>query len=223
MRGRKGCSRTTSGELIAAIRQRDEQRVRAIVEADSTRAEERDENGVSALMLTHYHQLDDAAVRSARSTPLDVFEAATVGDLDRLRELLDADPTLVHALSSDQGTALHFGSYFNQPEVVVLLMDRGADVHAVSPTFGNVTPLHSAAAAGNNAGVRALLAAGADPNARQDGGFAAIHTAAFTGNEEMADDLIAAGADLSMTTDEGKTADAYAAENGHEALAARLR
>ena len=209
-------------ELIQAIQSRDEDRVRALVATDPGGAEARDVNGVSALMLAHYHRVDDTAIRAARRTPLDVFEAATVGDLDRLRELLAADPALARAWSSDRGTALHFAAFFGQPEAVVLLLERGADPHAVSPTFGDVTPLHSAAAAGNDDAVRALLAAGADPNARQAGGFTALHTAAFTGKAEMADALLAAGADATLATDEGKTAADLARENGHEELAVRL-
>jgi ankyrin repeat protein len=212
---------TRTEELFDAIERRDDLRVRTLLEADPGLAEERDENGVSALMLAHYHRVDDTAIRAARRTPLDVFEAATVGDLDRLRELLD-DPALARAWSSDRGTALHFAAFFGPPEAVVVLLERGADPHAVSPTFGDVTPLHSAAAAGNDDAVRALLGAGADPNARQAGGFAALHTAAFTGRSEMADALLAAGADATLATDERKTAADLARENGHEELAARL-
>jgi uncharacterized protein len=174
-------------------------------------------------MLMHYHGLDAAPVRSARTAPLDVFEAATVGDVDRLRELLDADPSLAQSRSPDDGTALHFAAFFNQPEAAVLLIERGSDLHARAPTFGNVTPLHSAAASRNKEAARALLNAGADPNARQEGGFTPIHTAAFNGDAEMVHDLLAAGADPTAPTDDGKTAAAFAAEKGHEALAARLR
>src|SRR5919109_1774523 len=105
-------------QLIDAIKAREKDRALELLAADSGVAEERDENGVSALMLTRYYGLDDevvTAVRSARDE-LDVFEAATLGDLTRLRELLDADPSLATARSSDEGTALHFAAFFGQPE-----------------------------------------------------------------------------------------------------------
>jgi uncharacterized protein len=211
-----------TGELIEAINLRDEDRIRSLVEASPEQAEDRDPNGVSALMLTYYFGVDGTAVRAARTSPLDVFEAATVGDLERLRELLDEDPALAGARSADDTTALHFAAFFNQPEAVVLLLERGADPHAVSPTFGNVTPLHSAATAGNNAAARALLEAGADANARQAGGFTPTHAAAANGNAEMVDDLVAAGAEVMLTTDDGKIASDFAADAGHHALANRL-
>jgi ankyrin repeat protein len=212
-----------TGELIDAIEQRDEGRVRALVEGDGACAEERDASGVSALMLTHYYRLDDTAVRAARRSPLDVFEAATVGDVARLRELLDADPDLARARSADETTALHFAAFFIQPRAASLLLASGADPHSVSPTFGGVTPLHSAAAAGNDETARALLDAGADVNARQDGGFTPLHSAAANGNDAMVDEFLARGADATLEADNGKLAADFASDNGHEELAARLR
>jgi ankyrin repeat protein len=210
--------------MIDAIKAQDPERATALLRERPEHAEERDENGVSALMLSYYYGLaigDD--IRAARTTPLDVFEAATVGDVDRLRALLDEDPSLVSAQSPDQGTALHFAAFFAQPEAVRALLERGADVHTVSPTFGNVTPLHSGAAGKSADVVHALLEADADPNARQSGGFAALHAAAQDGNAGMARDLLAHGADPNSETDDGRTPLSIAEQEGHEDVAALLR
>jgi ankyrin repeat protein len=209
--------------VIEAIKGGDETRVREVLKEEPERAEERDENGVSALMLSHYHGVDAGeAIRAARSTPLDVFEAATVGDVDRLRTLLDEEPDLARARSVDDGTALHFAAFFNQPEAAQLLLERGAEIEAVASTFGNVRPLHSAVAADNTETARALLAAGADANARQGGGFTPLHGAAQNGNRELVEALLASGADPAATSDEGKSAVDFAAEKGHDQLAALL-
>jgi ankyrin repeat protein len=214
-----------SGRLIEAIKASDADRVRALAAEDPQLVQERDEDGVSALMLTRYYGLPldvTAQLRSERDE-IDVFEAATLGEADLVRELLDADPSLVTAWSSDRATALHFAAYFAQSEAAIVLLERGADVHAVSPTFGDVTPLHSAAAGGSAEIVHALLEAGADPNARQQGGFTALQSAAQSGDHEMARDLLEHGADLSAATDDGRTALSFAEEKGHEQVAALLR
>jgi ankyrin repeat protein len=135
---------------------------------------------------------------------LDVFEAAAVGRIDRLRELLDADPELVRARSVDDGTALHFAAFFRQPEATRLLVERGADLEAVASTFGNVTPLHSACASGERESARILLEAGADPNVRQQGGFTPLHAAAQNGDEELTRLLLARGADPEAAADDGR-------------------
>ncbi len=148
-------------------------------------------------MLSRYHGAHDAtaAIREAR-TELDVFEAATLGDADTLHDLLHEDPSLVDARSPDDATALHFAAFFAQPETASLLVDHGADVHTVSTTFGNVTPLHSAAAGGSAEIVHLVLAAGADANARQNGGFTALHAAAQNGDAAMTRDLLDHGAEV---------------------------
>ena len=152
-----------------------------------------------------------------------MFEAATLGDVDRLHELLHQEPSLVDARSPDDATALHFAAFFTQPDAARLLVDHGADAHALSPTFGNVMPLHSAAAGGSAEIVHLLLAAGADANARQNGGFTALHAAAQNGDAATVSDLLDHGAAVDPATDDGKTALAIAEEQGHDEVAALLR
>jgi uncharacterized protein len=64
-----------------------------------------------------------------------------------------------------------------------------------------VQPLHSAAAVGANETARLLLDAGADPNARQEGGFRPIDAAAQNGNDELYDLLVERGAESPASTE----------------------
>ena len=163
----------------------------------------------------------DAAARDAilaRRGPEDAFEAAAVGDAERLRDLLD-DPG---AVAPDGFTPLHLAAFFRHPEPVRLLIERGAPVNAVAANPTLLQPLHSAAAGGDAECVRLLVEAGADVNARQEGGFVPLHAAAQNGDEAALELLLAAGADPSAATDDGRTAADLARENGHDAIVARL-
>jgi len=111
---------------------------------------------------------------------LDLFEAAQIDRADRAAELLDAQPDLVSAYSSDGFTALHFAAYYGAMECVPLLMDRGANIEAVTKNFLANMPIHAAAAGRSRTReiCEILLRRGANVNAKQHGGFVALHTPA---------------------------------------------
>jgi ankyrin repeat protein len=70
---------------------------------------------------------DEAAPLIARGAVVDVFAAAHLGMIDRLRELVDADPSLVHARGGDGKTPLHCATTV---PIAQYLLDRGADIDA---------------------------------------------------------------------------------------------
>jgi ankyrin repeat protein len=198
---------SSADDLFAAIEAGDADRVRAIVEADPTVASARDEDGVSALMFARYRMDRDLTEPIAKHAgPLDVFEAASFGDTDRLTQILDEDPGAASARSGDGFTALHFAAFFGGPAAVRVLLDRGAEVDAVGTGWMTGTPLHSAASASHTDSAVALLEAGADPNARQSHGWTPLHSAAANGLPDLVRALIAHGADAGAANDDGKTA-----------------
>jgi ankyrin repeat protein len=81
--------------------------------------------------------LEETRARRGRTTPADppadhlIHVAAAAGDADRVRALLDAEPPLVHRGDRAGGTPLHRAVAASAREVVGLLLDRGADIHAV--------------------------------------------------------------------------------------------
>ena len=160
-------------------------------------------------MLEALYRGDEAGVEALRppADELDLFEAAALGEADRVRELLAQDPNAVRALSPDGFTPLHLAAFFGRVETVDALLRHQAPLETYAEaSFAPVTPLGSAAAAGMTDVVRALLDAGADANARgRDGGFTALHAAAQGGNVALAQLLLERGADPAARTDEGKT------------------
>jgi uncharacterized protein len=207
-------------ELFAAIKAKDQQMVERILAADPAAASAVDANGVSALLSAVYRG-NDAAATALRATgiELNVFEAAAVGDLARVRALVDNDPSLARAFAVDGFHPLGLAAFFGHPAVVAFLIAAGADVSAPSRNRMKVTALHSAIAARDRESSFALIAAGADVNAKQQDDFTALHEAAQNGDRDIVDALLAAGADPSLTLSGGERPADLAHKHKHPELA----
>jgi len=145
-------------------------------------------------MQALYRGDEETARRLAETAELDVFEAASLGRAERLRELLAADPALAQARSDDDFTALHYAAFFDGPETAQLLVEHGADVNAFADNELGVHPLNSAAAAGRVDVAAVLLEQGADPNAQTRRGFTALDAARESGDDALAELLRSHGA-----------------------------
>jgi len=195
------------------------------VAADPSLLTWRDVQGVSALMWAIYSGQalvrDFLLVERTRTgVALDAFEAAAVGDVESLTTAVDATPGIVQEQSGDGWTALHLAAAFGTPEAVQLLLDRGAPVDAISANAQKNQPLHAALALGRNPEtIRILLQAGADPNARQTGGYTAIFSAAAANRRDLVELLVVHGADPAILNDFGQSAAGFARERSHADLA----
>ena len=169
--------------------------VASLLAGDPSLAGSRSPTGVSALLWARYRGHADVVDALLASGPvLDVFDAAALGRLARLAELVDADPGQANAWSADGFTPVGLAAFFGQPETVRFLLGRGADVRAVARNAMRVQPLHAATAARDAESVRLILEAGADPDAEQQGGWTALMAARRHGDEEIVDLLLAHGA-----------------------------
>ena len=136
----------------------------------------------------------------AANPELDVFEAAAFGRGERLRELLDEDPSRANAFGADGFHPLGLACFFGHLDAARLLLDRGADVNALSTNeHVQTAAIHaSAAAAGDEAMryelVKLALERGADPNLPQGGGFRAIDAARQNGDSRVEQLLLEHGA-----------------------------
>ena len=213
-------------DVIAAVQSGDVERLRSLLAADGTLAAARDHAGVSAIMLARY-RFDRAVTDAllAADPELDVFEAATLGYLDRLRRALDegGDADLATAWSPDGFMAIHLASFYGKGTCLRLLIERGAPVDVYSRNETAVQPLHAAAAGHHQEACRILLAAGADVNAMQRAGWTPLHAAAHAGDVELVELFLSAGADPVRGNDRGETPADTADAAGHVDVATRLR
>ena len=151
-------------------------------------------------LLQAVYRGDQAAVDEllAAEPELDVFEAAAVGRIERLRELLDADPKVANAWAEDGFQPLGLASFFGRVDAARLLIERGAEVNSASRNDFKVMPLHSAVAE-KDAETRyelatLLLEHGADPNARQQDDFTPLMAADQQGDARLRELLVEHGA-----------------------------
>ncbi len=185
----------TSGDAAGAL---------AVLQEHPDQAGAVDGSGVSALALACYRGFGEVveAIRGLRA--LDLPEAAAVGDVRRVGELLAAG-TPVDLRSPDGFSPVQLALFFDHPAAAAVLLRAGADVDAP---------------AGHPMGVAAVHAA--DLDATQSGGYTALHEAAHRGDAGMVELLLAAGADATRQTDEGHTPADIARTDGHPDLATRL-
>jgi hypothetical protein len=77
--------------------------------------------------LLHGARLELAAYAIRLGAFVDIHAAARLGLIDRARELLASDRTLVHVRGGDGQTPLHFASTI---EIAAYLLDQGAEIDA---------------------------------------------------------------------------------------------
>src|SRR3954471_23274835 len=194
----------TSADLPALLREQPEL------------ATARDENGVSILLLSLYHQRPQARdALLAAGADIGPLEAAALGDLERLH---GADLTV---RGGDGFTPLPPAAFFGGADAVRAILATGADPDADPDNTFRVRPLHSASAVGDHASVRALLEAGANPNVHQQGGYTPLHTAAHNNDVELARMLLEHGADAGLTDESGQTPLDMATSDGVRAVLSR--
>ena len=137
----------------------------------------------------------------ARGANVDLCTACQIGELERVRELLDEDPTLANRLSEyvtyylASGAPLKNAAAAGHLEIVKLLLERGADPNL--PEEG-IAPhghaLYSAAAKGHYEIAKLLLEYGAYPNPEVESSGDALSRAIANSDQRMIDLLCSYGA-----------------------------
>ena len=122
----------------------------------------------------------------------ELLEAVRAGDVQRVRELLEAGAN-PNARDKDGLTPLHWAASEGHADIVKILLEHGADPNT-KIKYG-WTPLHYASREGHADVVKLLLEHGADPNTKKDDGLTPLHVAAFSGHADVVKLLLEHGAD----------------------------
>jgi ankyrin repeat protein len=176
----------------------------------------------------------------ARGAEYDISTAAKLGDLDRIRTLIDDDLDLVNRLPAYcayySGLPLKSAARAGNLEAVKLLLERGADPNGAEPNAADGGALYDAVMGRHLEIVRLLLEHGARPNAMVEssgsciwaardhpelfnllssyGGAMTLELACYDGNLPHVATMLLANPSLPISEE----AIHYAAENGHQAV-----
>ena len=178
-----------------------------------------------------------------RKPPRTLLEAAARTDTDRVRDLIRRRAKIESREHATGRTPLLIACARGYLEVASMLLEAGADVHAVdskndtalhlaaterAPTItgmllergaeldaGGCQPLHVAARAGSLAVASLLIETGADVNAHDAVGESPLHAAARGGHQFLVELLSKRGATLAATGRSGRQALHWAADGGH--------
>ena len=190
-------------EFLDAIKSGNSARVSELLKQNPDLIKARTKKGTTPVMLAMFSRHKEIAEFLATGIETNIFEATALGRIERVRDLLKKDPALVKTFSPEGFTALH--GNLNHTDVVQLLIDKGADINAVSKNGFVATPLQSALAMGWTDAAKVLIDRNANVNCRGEGGGTPLHEAAGNGQLELAKLLLDHGANLNARDDNGKT------------------
>lgn len=141
------------------------------------------------------------------------MDAAQKGQKDVVRALLKKGAE-VEAKDRNGWTPLAFAVNSGNTDISHILFDKGADVNAKDEHGTTALMLATSKEDASIVVVKALIAKGADVNAKETIiGLTVLMNAAQNGNADIVRILLANGADVNAKTEYGKTALMFAARN----------
>lgn len=211
-------------EFFAAIRAGDVNLVKSLLASDPALASARNQSGVSAILASVYSGRKDIGdLLFAHEPHLDLADAAAVGQLSEVQEMVDANPALAGSFSPDGFPVVALAAVFGHLDVAQYLAAKDADINAVATNGTGYNALTGSVAGGHLEIVKWLLESGASANYKYGAGHTPLLTAAANGHLDIVKLLLAHGADPGARANDGKSAIAFAMERNHTAIVDYLR
>ncbi len=210
-------------EFIEAVKRGDLSKVRDLVRANPALLSSRTKRGLSPVLVALYSgQKIAAANLIALGADLDVHDAAASGRIERVRELVERDPSLVNAVSPEGFPPMGLAAYLGHEEVVEYLIGKGADVNFAAPSTG-FTALTGAVSQRHARVADLLLRHGAEVDHVYEGTLTPLLVASSQGDLNLVRLLLERGADPNLGGMDGKSALDLAKEKGSREIAEVLR
>ncbi len=154
---------------------------------------------------------------TATSQAQEIITAATAGNLEKVKELVEKDPQQVQLKDATGRTPLHWACRGVHFDVLKYLVEKGANINALDNN--GIAPLHSLTTRAHLEGMSFLLAHHADINIRTPQNDTPLHYAAITRNAAVVKILLENGAEPSARNRNGQTPlDLAAAVGNKEAV-----
>jgi ankyrin repeat protein len=152
--------------------------LRALVRSNSKVARSRNDSGQSPIIFAQFQQREALAEILLTAHPfVDIGEAAALGQLDRIREILCLEPELMDSPVYDGLTPLHLAARFGQAQAVQLLLEHGSSTTSVAKNETGVLPIHCAVQSKDLETIEILLDAEALVCAVDNRGWTPMHYA----------------------------------------------
>jgi ankyrin repeat protein len=138
-----------------------------------------------------------------------IHDAARKGDVNKVKALLKADPTLISDKDKEGNTPLHVAAFHGQTAVVAALIDAGADVNAKN-NYGPFTPGDLwgffSGYSSNHTDPQVLLQVHGVDTRDMKNGYTALDLALFAfKHKDLMEMLVAKGADVNAMASSGAT------------------
>lgn len=146
-----------------------------------------------------------------------IHKAAYKGDLSKVKEILERDPSQVNARNNSGVTPLYLAALMGNVEIVNFLLAHNAYIEAEN-SLGE-RPLAKAAKFGNSKGnydtLKTLLEHGAIVNCKDMFGQTPLHEAALQSGKNVINILVSYGADVAAKDEHNNTPLHEAAKTGN--------
>jgi ankyrin repeat protein len=187
---------------VAALR--DHKDVVAFLLANGADINAKDNFGMTPLHYAAINGHEDVTeLLLANKAEVNVHDAAALGDLHKLKALIQANPALVSSKDDMGATPLYWAAWAGRMDAAKFLLSNEAEINARNK--GGQTPLTGAAGQGRMEVVQWLLANGAEVDARTNNGSTPLFGATWMNHKDVAELLLANKADVNARNSEGET------------------